>query len=70
MDHQFLLVKVEPDDFNEVPGPVRADDEHFGWVGVRIEFDDGDSVVESVEDRIFIEAMLESGAMDIHTVLL
>lgn len=37
MNHQLLLVKVEPNDLNEVSGSVRSDKEHFGWVGIGFE---------------------------------
>ena len=67
--HLSAAFKFEPDDLQQIPCAVRADGEDPGRVGGWIEFDDGEGVLESVQDRVAVEAVLERRAMELHTQL-
>ncbi len=53
------VVEVEPDDLHEVASRVGVDRENFGRISVGIEFRDGDGVVDRVQDRQLVVAVLE-----------
>lgn len=51
VDHQCLIDEVEPDDLNQIAGPVGPNNEHLGWVSVGIEIHDHDGVIDNMTDR-------------------
>ena len=60
VNHQHSLVgQLEPDDLEKVPRFVGPDEQHFGWVSVGFEVDNGDGVLDRVLDLQCVEAMLE-----------
>lgn len=70
MDDQDLLVgQLDEDDFEEVAGKVRSDDEDLRRIGVGLEVGDHDAVVDRVRDLGLGEAVAQRRAVDVHTEL-
>ena len=61
VDHQCSAVELEPDDLDEVAGEVGADSEQLGRVGigVEVEVDLHQSVIDCMHDGRLAEAVLE-----------
>ena len=67
MDHKLSIVrKFEPDDLQKVPGSVGSDCEHLGRIGVRVEIDEHEGVVDGVADGVVVDSMFVGGAIDLH----
>ena len=62
--HLVTAVEFEPDDLQQVSSSIGTDGEDPGRVSGRLEFDDGEGVFKSVQDRVAVEAVLERRAMD------
>lgn len=59
VDHEPDVVgKLKPDDLQEVPGVIGSDGKHLGWVGLGFEIDDGDDMLEGVENSGVVDAVL------------
>jgi hypothetical protein len=51
VDHEIdVLGELKPDDLKEVAGMVGSDRKNLRRVGIGVEVDDGERMVESVED--------------------
>jgi hypothetical protein len=51
VDHEIdLFGELEPDDLRQIAGMVRSDREDLGRIGVEFQVDDGESMVEGVDD--------------------
>ena len=51
MDHEVGIVgELEPDDLQQIAGVVGSDRKDLGWIGVGLQVDDGENMVEGVED--------------------
>jgi hypothetical protein len=61
-----ILGEFEPDDLEQVPGTIGADGEDLGRVCFRFEIDDGDCVLESVENGSIIGAVFVRRAVYLH----
>ncbi len=69
MDHKIGIVgEFEPDDFEKVPGPVGSDCEHLGWIGVGLEVDECEGMVDGVADGV-VDTVLAGGAVDPHIAI-
>lgn len=67
MDHEIDLIReLEPDDLKQIPGVIGSDSKDLRRVGVRVEVDDGERVIESVEDGAIRDSVLASRPMDLH----
>lgn len=67
MDHEIDLVgELEPDDLKQIAGVVGSDGKDLRWVGVRVEVDDGEGIVDSVEDGGIRNSVLSGRPMDLH----
>lgn len=69
VDHQRVRGKLEPDDLGEIAARIGSNSEHLRWVGVRVEIDHDDGVLDNVKDCLFIESVLERRAVELHTRL-
>ena len=70
MDHDIGIVReFEPDDLQQVPGPVGPDCEHLGWIGVGLEVDDREGMVDAVTDGSIVDTVLAGGAVDPHIAI-
>jgi len=70
MDHKLSIVReFEPDDLQEVPGSVGSDREHLGWIGVGLEVDDREDMVDGVADGVVVDSMLMGGAVYLHITI-
>jgi len=56
----------EPDNLKQVADVVGSDRQDLRRVGVRVEVDDGESVIEDVEDDRVRDAVSASRPMDLH----
>jgi hypothetical protein len=68
VDHEIdVLGEFESDDFQQVASSVGSDSEDLGWVGFGIEIDDGEGIVQGVEDDgVGDSVFATSGPMDLH----
>lgn len=67
MDGELDVVgEFEPDDFQQVPGTIGSDGEDLGRVGIGLEVDDGEGMVQGMEDGGFVDAVLVGGPMNLH----
>ncbi len=67
MDHEIGVVgEFEPNDLKQIAGVVGSDGKDLRRVGVGIEVDDGESMVEGVENGGIRDAVLASRPMDLH----
>jgi hypothetical protein len=70
MDHKIGIVReFESDDLEEVPGSVRPDCEHLGWIGVGFEVDEREGMVDGVTDGVVDDAVVAGGAVDLHITI-
>ncbi len=70
MDHKFGIVReFEPDDLQKVPGSVGPDCEHLGWIGVGLEVDDREDMVDGVADGSVVDTVLVGSAVDLHITI-
>ena len=66
MDHKICIVgEFEPDDLEKVLGPVGSDCEHLGWIGVGLEVDECEGMVDGVADGVVVDTVLAGGAVDL-----
>lgn len=71
MDHQQPVAgQREHDHLKQVPGPVRADGQLLGRVGVRIDVGHHDRMLDRVADVLVINAVAASRAVNLHTPLM
>lgn len=75
VDHELCVVReLQPDDLEQVGRGVRSDREH-SWrtlrvrIGVGLEVDDHDRVVDRMEDRAVVDSVLAGRGVDFHTAL-
>lgn len=67
MDHEADLVgELEPDDLEQIAGVVGSDGKDHRRVSVRVVVDDGDGMVESVEDGRIRNIVPARRPMDLH----
>jgi hypothetical protein len=67
VDHEIDVVgEFEPKDFQQVASSVGSDSEDLGWVGVGIEIDDSEGIVQGVEDDGVGDSVFASRPMDLH----
>lgn len=70
MDHEVDVVgEFEPDDLQQIAGVVGSDRQNLGRVGVGIEVDDGEGVVQGVEDGGVEYSVLASRPVDLHITI-
>ena len=70
MDHEVDIVReLDPDDLQQVPDVVGSNGEDLRWVGIGFEIDNGDGVVERVENGVVVDAVLVGRTMDVHTCI-
>ena len=70
MDHEAEVVgELEPDDLQQIAGPVRSDCQNRGWVGVGIEVNDGEGMVEGVADDRVVDAVPASRPVNLHITI-
>jgi len=70
MDHEIGIIReFEPDDLQEVSGSIGSDSEHLGWIGVGIEVDDREGMVDGVADGVVVDSVLVGGAMYLHITI-
>lgn len=68
MDHQVALVgELKPNDLQQIAGVVRSNREDLGWVGFGFEVDDGEGMIEGVEDCGIRDSVLVRQSVDLHT---
>lgn len=61
------LVEVEPDDLEEVPRRIRPDSEDTWWIRVGVKVNEDDRMVERMQDRDVVDAVLASRTVALHT---
>lgn len=67
MDHELDVVgELKPDDLQQIPGVIRSDRKDPGRVGVGIDIDDRERMVEGVEDGGIRDAVPPRRSMDLH----
>jgi hypothetical protein len=67
VDHEIDVVgEFELDDFQQVASSVGSDGEDLGWVGVGIEIDDSEGIVQGVEDDGVGDSVFAGQPMDLH----
>lgn len=64
-----VVVEQEDDHFEHVPRPVRSDDQDLRWVGVGIEVDHDDRVLDRVQNVLVGESVSMRRPVDLHTGL-
>jgi len=71
VDHQQPVVgQREHDYLKQVPGPVRADGQQLGRVGVRIDVGHHDRMLDRVADVLVINAVPASRAVNLRTSIM
>ena len=71
MDHQQPVAgQREHDYLKQVPGPVRADGQQLGRVGVRIDVGHHDRMLDRVAYVLVINAVSASRAVNLHTSIM
>ena len=71
VDHEIDIVgEFEPDDLQQVAGAVGSDSKDLWWVGFRFKIDNGEGMVEGVEDGVGFDAVLVGGSVDLHIAIL
>jgi hypothetical protein len=71
VNHEIDVIdKLEPDDLQQVPGGVGSDGEDLGRVGCGVEVDDGDGMVEGMEDGSVVNTVFAGRSMDLHIGIL
>jgi len=67
VDHEFDFVgEFEPDDLQQIAGLVGSDCQNLGWVGVGIEVNDGEGMVEGVSNGSIGDSVLARRSVDLH----
>ena len=69
MDHQVFSVELEPDDLGQVSGRIGPDGQNLGRVGIGIEVDHRDRMVQRMTDRVGADVPLERGSVKLLTRL-
>ncbi|VAV93161.1 hypothetical protein MNBD_ACTINO01-1010 [hydrothermal vent metagenome] len=70
MDHKIDIVReFKPDDLQEVPGSVGSDCEHLGWIGVGVEIDENEGMVDGVADGVVVDSVLMGGVVYLHITI-
>jgi hypothetical protein len=70
MDHEIGIVReFEPDDLQEVPGSIGSDCEHLGWIGVGVEIDEHEGMVDGVANGVVVDSMVVGGAVYLHITI-
>lgn len=63
-----IIGQLENEELEEVAGEVGADHEDLRWVGVRVDIDNDERMVDGVEDVRVGDAMTSSRTVDLHTI--
>jgi hypothetical protein len=63
-----IIGQFENEELEEVAGEVGADHENLRRVGVRVDIDNNDRMVDGVEDVRIRDAMTSGRAVNLHTL--
>jgi hypothetical protein len=64
-DHP-VVGEDEDDHLEQVPGRVGADHEHPRWIGIGVEIDRHQLVLDRVQDLVVADAVFAGRSMDLH----
>ena len=64
---QLIAGQLEHDHFEEVPGSVGPDCEHLRRVGLRVEIDHDDRVIDGMSDVRVTDPVSSRRSVDLHT---
>ena len=65
---ESIIGQLEYEELEEVAGEVRADHENLRRVGVRVDIDDHERMVDGVEDVRIRDAMASGRPVNLHTI--
>ena len=70
VDLEVLVLRKNKDDhLQHVPGAVRSNNEDLRWIGVRIEVDHDDRMIDGVLDVFVTDTVSSSRLLNLHTRL-